>query len=94
MATIRSEIAYEAWPSLRVEGKPQCHIIAIAKELGEVAASVGCTLSRARTGMPATEMTCAIPATSVAALVERLRNVREANDKVAGYAATDAKRFG
>ncbi len=84
---------HDAWPSLRVEGEPQCHIIAIAKEQGEVAASVGCMLSGARTGMSATEMTCAIPATSVAALVERLRNVREANDKVARYAATDAKRF-
>jgi len=86
-------VLHDAWPGLRVEGKPQCHIIAIAKEQGEVAASVGCMLSRARTGMSASEMTCAVPATSVAALVERLRNVREANDKVARYAATDAKRF-
>jgi len=51
----------DALPGLRVEGKPQCHIVAVAKEQGEVAASVGCALSRARTGMPATEMTCAIP---------------------------------
>jgi uncharacterized protein (DUF169 family) len=87
-------VLHDAWPSLRVEGKPQCHIIAIAKEQGEVAASVGCMLSRARTGMPASEMTCAIPATSVAALVERLRGVREADDRVARYAAADAKRFG
>ena len=86
-------VLHDAWPSLRVEGKPQCHIIAIAKEQGEVAASVGCMLSRARTGMSASEMTCAIPVGSVAALVEQLRNVREANDAVANYAAADAKRF-
>jgi uncharacterized protein (DUF169 family) len=35
----------DAFPSLRIEGKPQCHIIAIAK-CGEIAASVGCALSR------------------------------------------------
>jgi uncharacterized protein (DUF169 family) len=29
----------DAIPSLRIEGKPQCHIVAIAKEHGEVAAS-------------------------------------------------------
>ena len=28
----------DALPGLRVEGKPQCHIVAIAKEQGEVAA--------------------------------------------------------
>ena len=38
-------------PGLRIEGKPQCHIVAVAKEQGEVAASVGCQLSRVRTGM-------------------------------------------
>ena len=42
----------DAVPGLRIEGKPQCHIVAIAKEQGEVAASVGCALSRVRTGMP------------------------------------------
>ena len=87
-------VLHDAWPSLRVEGKPQCHIIAIAKEQGEVAVSVGCMLSRARTGMSASEMTCAIPAASVAALVESLRSVREADDRVASYAAADARRFG
>ena len=41
----------DAWPGLRIEGKPQCHIVAIAKEQGELAASVGCALSRVRTAM-------------------------------------------
>ena len=30
-----------AIPDLNIEGKPQCHIVAIAKEEGSVAASVG-----------------------------------------------------
>ena len=51
----------DAIPGLRIEGKPQCHIVAIAKEEGVPAASVGCALSRVRTGMPPTEMTCALP---------------------------------
>src|SRR5580704_12547367 len=38
----------DALPGLEVEGKPQCHIVARAKEHGELAASVGCALSRAR----------------------------------------------
>ena len=42
----------DAIPGLRIEGKPQCHIVAIAKEQGVIAASVGCALSRVRTGMP------------------------------------------
>src|SRR3954451_21500645 len=46
----------DAWPGLRIEGKPQCHIVAIAKEQGEPAASVGCALSRVRTAMNVTEM--------------------------------------
>ena len=47
----------DALPGMRIEGKPQCHIVALAKEHGEVAASVGCALSRARTGMRPDEMT-------------------------------------
>src|SRR5713226_7443021 len=30
-------ILKDAFPSLRIEGKPQCHIIAIAKENGKIA---------------------------------------------------------
>lgn len=51
----------DALPDLRIGGKPQCHIVALAKEHGQVAASVGCMLSRTRTGMSPDEMTCAIP---------------------------------
>ena len=59
----------DAIPGLRIEGKPQCHIVAIAKEEGVPAASVGCALSRVRTGMPPTEMTCAIPARQLPGIV-------------------------
>lgn len=83
----------DAWPDLVIEGKPQCHIIAIARQHGRVAASVGCALSRARTGMPATEATAAIPVALLDALIERLLRVAEANATVARYAGADAVRF-
>jgi uncharacterized protein (DUF169 family) len=87
-------LLHDAWPSLRFEGKPQCHIIPIAKESGEIAVSVGCMLSRVRTGMSNNQVTCAIPANRVAALIERLRAARAADNAVAAYAANDSKRFG
>jgi len=76
-----------------MEGKPQCHIIAIAKEQQEVAASVGCMLSRVRTGLPNSQMTCAIPARRLAEVVERLKTTCAADTTVAAYAAEDARRF-
>lgn len=85
---------HDAWPQLRFEGKPQCHIIAIAKERGEVAVSVGCMLSRVRTGMSNNEMTCAIPARLLAEVLDRLRPSLAADQKVAADAAADAHRFG
>lgn len=86
-------VVTDALPELRIEGKPQCHIIAVALEHGRVAASVGCALSRARTGMGAHALTCAIPAamaTEVTALVERAAGI---DDVVIHYAAEDAQRF-
>ena len=87
-------LLHDAWPGLRFEGKPQCHIIPIAKESGEIAVSVGCMLSRVRTGMSNNEVTCAVPATRVSLLIERLRAARAADIAVAAYAAEDSKRFG
>ena len=84
----------DSLPELRIEGKPQCHIVAIAKEEGVVAASVGCALSRARTGMRPEEMTCAIPGRRLAEVVEILEGTVGLNQAMANYAATDAKRFG
>jgi uncharacterized protein (DUF169 family) len=83
----------DAMPGLRIEGKPQCHIVAIAKEQGEAAASVGCMLSRVRTGMPSDEMTCAIPGTKLAEVVDAVEHNAAADAAVARYAAQDAQRF-
>lgn len=83
----------DAIPELRIEGKPQCHIVAIAKEHGVAAASVGCALSRARTGMQASEMTCAIPAAELAAVTRRVKDTAAVDTVVAKYAANDARRF-
>jgi uncharacterized protein (DUF169 family) len=87
-------LLHDASRGIRFEGKPQCHIIPIAKESGEIAVSVGCMLSRVRTGMSNNEVTCAIPASRVSALIERLRAARTADNAVAAYAAEDSKRFG
>ncbi|WP_423069068.1 DUF169 domain-containing protein [Devosia sp. CN2-171] len=84
---------HDAWPSMRLEGKPQCHIIAIAHEGGEVAMSVGCMLSRVRTGMSNNEVTCAVPASLLGQVIEQLEVARSADLLVARYAAHDAKRF-
>jgi uncharacterized protein (DUF169 family) len=83
----------DALPDLRFEGKPQCHIIPIAKEQQVAAVSSGCMLSRVRTGMSNNEMTCAIPAARLGDVLARLKTAREADLKVAAYAAEDAKRF-
>lgn len=82
-----------AAPDLAVEGKPQCHIVPMAKEEGAIAASVGCALSRIRTGMKPDEMSCAIPASRLEEVVERLRSIRDADREVETYAATDKRRF-
>ncbi len=84
----------DAIPGMSFNGKPQCHIIAIAKEQQQVAMSVGCMLSRVRTGMSITEMTAAIPAMRLGEVVERLENAVAANKQVASYASEDSSRFG
>jgi uncharacterized protein (DUF169 family) len=78
---------------LRIEGKPQCHIVALALEHGEPAASLGCALSRARTGMPPEEMTCALPAAALPDLVARIEAAAELDRAMARYATADARRF-
>ena len=83
----------DAFPDLQIEGKPQCHIIAIAKEQGAVAASVGCALSRSRTGMKAEEMTCAIPVRRLSEVVDALESTVTLDRAMASYASADAKRF-
>jgi len=83
----------DALPGMRFEGKPQCHIIAIAKEQQEVAVSVGCMLSRVRTGMPNTEMTCAIPGARLDEVVQQIKTTTVIDGTVANYASEDTRRF-
>ncbi len=82
----------DAVPGLRVEGKPQCHIVPLAAA-GEIAASVGCALSRVRTGMKPHELTCAIPAFRAREFVDSLRETVAADATVATYAGEDKRRF-
>lgn len=84
----------DAVAEIAFQGKPQCHIIAIAKEEDQVAISVGCMLSRVRTGMATTEMSCAIPAKRLSEVVEKLRDACSSDRAVAAYASDDSKRFG
>jgi uncharacterized protein (DUF169 family) len=83
----------DAVTDLVIEGKPQCHIVAIAKEQNRPAASVGCALSRARTGMGAHEMTCALPGARLVAIIAAIENAAMVDASVARYAAADAERF-
>ncbi len=83
----------DAVPDLHGGGKPQCHIVALAKEHGQVAASVGCMLSRTRTGMSPDEMTCALPAARLQEVLQKLGAAAKADAAVASYAAEDSRRF-
>lgn len=83
----------DAIPDLRFEGKPQCHIIPMAKEQHKIAVSVGCMLSRVRTGMSNNEMTCAIPANRLGEVIDQLKLNTAADIAVAAYASIDAQRF-
>ena len=83
----------DAVPDTLIEGKPQCHVIAVAKEQDRVAASVGCALSRARTGMPATELACALPGSRLDELVDAIERAAAIDANVARYAGDDAARF-
>jgi uncharacterized protein (DUF169 family) len=65
----------------------------MAKERGQAVASVGCQLSRVRTGMANDEMTCALPAAQLADVVDRLLRTAAVDRAVAAYAADDARRF-
>lgn len=74
-------------------GKPQCQILPRAADDGVIAASMGCALSRARTGMGDDELTVAVPGHRVEELVAALRPVTTADGAVVGYAVADLARF-
>jgi hypothetical protein len=68
-------------------------IVALAAAHCEVAASVGCALSRARTSMRADEMTCALPAVQLAQLVAAIDQAAQLDRALARYTGSDAQRF-
>jgi uncharacterized protein (DUF169 family) len=86
-------ILSDSIPGLQIQGKPQCHIVALSKETGVPAVSLGCALSRARTGMRPEEMTCAFPAATFAGFVDQIEATAATDSVVAKYATDDARRF-
>jgi hypothetical protein len=50
-------------------------------------------LSRVRTGMGNTEMTCALPGRAIDGLVDRIENACRIDATVAAYAGEDSRRF-
>ena len=86
-------VLHDAFGDMPIVGKPQCHIVPLAKEHNQIAMSTGCTLSRIRTGMSPDEMTCTIPASRFAEVVEKLETRQQANTRVASYANADGRRF-
>lgn len=81
-----------AWPALKLVTKPQCQIVPLAND-GETAVSPGCAVSRIRTGLPADELTCALPARQLPDIVERLRHAADADQAVSDFAAADRRTF-
>lgn len=74
---------------VELSGKPQCQILPRAADQGVIAASMGCALSRARTGMSDEELTCAVPASRLAELVDALTLAHRANSAVTAYAEAE-----
>jgi uncharacterized protein (DUF169 family) len=79
-----------AHPELAVTIKPQCQIVPLALE-GTIAVSPGCAVSRVRTGQPANELTCALPARDLDEIVARLARSRAADAAVSAYADHDLR---
>jgi uncharacterized protein (DUF169 family) len=86
-------IFFDAVPGLRIEGKPQCQIVAAAHEQGEVVASVGCMVSRVRTGMPDDQLTCAVPGPRLAEVTAAIARTAAVDATVAQVARADSARF-
>ncbi|RJF88624.1 hypothetical protein D3874_17840 [Oleomonas cavernae] len=81
-----------ACPRLSLVAKPQCQIVPRAFG-GRVSVSPGCAVSRVRADLPAGELTCALPASMLASIVDRLRRTTGADRAVAAYAAADRASF-
>jgi uncharacterized protein (DUF169 family) len=93
ISAFQAMVIHDAFGEMPITGKPQCHIVPMAKEDDQIAISTGCMLSRVRTGMSPDEMTCTIPAQRLAEVVEKLEKRREANAAVAAYANQYLRRF-
>jgi uncharacterized protein (DUF169 family) len=82
-----------ACPQIRLVTKPQCQIVPLAYA-GEMVVSPGCAVSRARTGLPAGELTCAFHGGALPEIVERLERSAAADRAAAEYAvANDRQHF-
>ena len=82
-----------ACPQIRLVTKPQCQIVPLAYA-GEMVVSPGCAVSRARTDLPAGELTCAFHGSALPEIVGRLERSAAADRAVAEYAvANDRKHF-
>lgn len=81
-----------ACPHLQLVTRPECQIVPLAYS-GQIAVSPGCALSRARTGLPEGEMTCALPGGSLPAIIDDLRQAVIADQAAVAYAATDRQHW-
>lgn len=93
LSAFQAMVIHDAFGDMPIVGKPQCHIIPIAKEQNRVAISTGCMLSRIRTGMSPDELTCTIPAVRLKEAVEKLEARRQADATMGSYANRDGRRF-
>jgi hypothetical protein len=50
-------------------------------------------VSRVRTGLPAGELTCALPARELSAIVEKLEHAVAADQAVGDFAADDRRQY-
>ena len=80
-----------AVPRLALTGKPQCTIVPLA-QAGTISVSPGCAVSRTRTNLPADAMTCAIPASDLQDVLDRLEASTTADRVVSAFAADDLNR--
>ena len=81
-----------AFPQIRLVTKPQCQIVPLAYA-GQIVVSPGCAVSRARTGLPAGELTCAFPGSALPEIVGRLESSDATDHVVAEYAVANDREL-
>jgi uncharacterized protein (DUF169 family) len=79
-----------ACPDVALVNKPQCQIVPLAVD-GTVAVSPGCAVSRVRTGLPAGELTCALPVGRLEEVVAELSRSRASDAAVEAFAEQDIR---